>query len=76
MATPESSGNWEMSEQDRILSSLLDKVDVAISRVGTAHQGAPLFAVEAELIKMLECLIPEAKFTAADIRCWAASISS
>ncbi|MBX7443356.1 MULTISPECIES: hypothetical protein [unclassified Arthrobacter] len=69
-------GQWEMSENDRILSSLLGCVDGAIEDVKAEFEGAPLHVVETELARVLAAVIPSAKFDAGDIRSWAAAISS
>lgn len=76
MCEQENTGTWASSECDRILSSLLDKLDTVIEHVGSTAAGLPLFAVEAQLTTTLREVIPEAKFTAADIRNWSAQISS
>lgn len=76
MCEQENTGTWPFSGCDRILSSLLDRVDAAIENVGATAAGWPLFAVEAQLTTTLRDMIPEAKFTAGDIRNWSAQISS
>lgn len=76
MCEQENSGSWAPSECDRILSSLLGRLDAVIDHVGSTAAGQPLFAVEAQLTTALRELIPEAKFTAGDIKRWSAQISS
>lgn len=76
MSQQSNAEGWPASESDKILSSLLDAVDLAIETVRTKANGCPLFVVEAELVRVLRDMVPDAKFTAADIRNWSAGIAS
>lgn len=76
MSEQENSGKWPSPDPDLILASLLDRLDAAMDHVRSTAAARPLFSVEAELTATLREMIPEAKFTATDIRDWSAQISS
>lgn len=63
-------------DPNKALASLLRRVEGVITDVGATSRGKPLFSVEAELTDALRKVIPEARFTAADLRDWSTHISS
>ncbi|RKO20425.1 hypothetical protein D7Z96_18825 [Pseudarthrobacter phenanthrenivorans] len=69
-------GALDISDPNEILNTLLSRLEEAIQATETAASGLPLFAVEAELTRRLRVALPDARFTAEDIRAWSAQIAS
>lgn len=63
-------------DADVMLDVLLDRTEGVISDTHAVANGMPLFVVEAELTERLQAVLPGVRFTAQDIRAWAAEISS
>ncbi|MDQ0636383.1 hypothetical protein QFZ40_004354 [Arthrobacter pascens] len=63
-------------DADMMLTVLLKRTEGIISDTQAVANGMPLFVVEAELTQRLQAVLPGVRFTAQDIRAWAAEISS
>jgi len=63
-------------DADRMLNILLERTEGAIEDTRRIASGRPLFSVEAKLTERLQAVLPGVRFTARDIRAWAAEISS
>ncbi|HET7140307.1 MAG TPA: hypothetical protein VFI36_09115 [Arthrobacter sp.] len=59
-----------------MLNALLGRLEGALEEAQVTANGMPLFAVEAKLTERLQALLPGVRFTAQDIRAWAAESSS
>ena len=63
-------------DADAMLDVLLERAEGAIRDTQAAANGMPLFVVEVKLAERLRTVLPGVRFTAQDIRAWAAEISS
>lgn len=58
------------------LELFLEQLNAVLSRVDGDFGGQPLFVVEAELRRQLEVSLPGVRFSAEDLKRWAAGMSS
>jgi hypothetical protein len=63
-------------DAETMLNVLLERAEAAIQDTQAVANGMPLFAVEAKLTERLQAILPGVRFTAQDVRAWAAEISS
>lgn len=77
-ALNDGNGDESLSALDAnaMLNALLGRLEGALEEAQVTANGLPLFAVEAKLTEKLQALLPGVRFTAQDIRAWAAEISS
>lgn len=73
---PAREGSRSARDADMMLNVLLERTERAISDTRSLANGMPLFVVEAKLTERLKAVLPGVRFTAKDIRAWAAEISS
>lgn len=59
-----------------MLNVRLERTERAISDTRSLANRMPLFVVEAKLTERLQAVLPGVRFTAQDVRAWAAEISS
>lgn len=77
-AVSDGNGDEALSTLDAnaMLNALLGRLEGALAEAQATANGMPLFAVEAQLTERLQALLPGVRFTAQEIRAWAAEISS
>lgn len=77
-AMSDGTGDEALSTLDAnaMLNALLRRLEEALAESQATANGMPLFAVEAQLTEKLQALLPGVRFTAQEIRVWAAEISS
>jgi hypothetical protein len=63
-------------DADMMLNVLLERTEGVIADTHAVANGMPLFVVEAKLAERLQAVLPGVRFTAQDVRAWAAEISS
>lgn len=76
MSQGNKSGEPDAREASVMLDTLLERLDCVLEETKGTAGGLPLFAVEEELVGRLRSVLPGVRFTAHDIRAWAAEISS
>lgn len=77
-AVSDGNGDEALSTLDAnaMLNALLRRLEGALAESQATANGMPLFAVEAQLTERLQARLPGVRFTAQEIRAWAAEISS
>lgn len=73
---PVRDGSRGARDADMMLNVLLERTEGVIADTHAVANGMPLFVVEAKLTERLQTVLPGVRFTAQDIRAWAAEISS
>ena len=69
-------GSPDSPDPDAMLNALLECAEGAISDTQSVANAMPLFIVEAKPSQRLRDVLPGVRFSAQDIRAWAAEISS